>query len=62
MAYKETDDLYELAFVIEDVLKLDDEELKRMMKETPDEVITIIRHGFSAFHTVLTEILIKDNL
>ena len=62
MTYKETDDLYEIAFAVEDVLKLDDEELKRMMKETPDEVITIIRHGFSAFHTVLTEILRQANL
>ena len=57
MIYKETDDLYEFLTTTEDILDLEDDELERMMKDSPKEVITIIRHGYEILHTLLVQTL-----
>ena len=55
MENKELDDLYALADDVTDVLELDDDELKDMMKNNPDGVVELIQHGYRLLLAVLTE-------
>lgn len=55
MEYKELDQLYNLADDVTDVLELDDNYLKDMMKNDPDGVIEIIQHGYRILLAILTQ-------